>query len=106
MVTLDQVFEALYGTCVEFKARIQSFPKHGAVIWKKWEDGKNEHIDITHPKYIGSSIVGDCPVLCINNASKGDEDFYSVEVYNALGTRICKSEKLKVTGGKNSLHKE
>lgn len=97
MVTLNQVPEALYGTCVELKANIRSFPKHSNVIWTK---GKDKQIDITQPKYIGSSIVGDCPVLCINNASKDDEDIYSVEVSNALGKDICKSEKLKVIGGK------
>lgn len=97
MVTLDQVSEALYGTCVEFKAKIRSYPKHDNVIWKK---GKDKEINITQPKYMGSTILGDCPVLCINNASKDDEDIYSVEVSNELGKDVCKSEKLKVIGGK------
>lgn len=70
------------------------------MIWEKWEDGKKECIDIIYLKYIGSFIVGDCFVLCINNVSKGDEGFYLIEVYNVLGIWICKSEKLKVMGGK------
>lgn len=49
---------------------------------------------------MGSIIFGDCFVLCINNVSKDDEDIYLVEVSNELGKGVCKSEKLKVIGGK------
>lgn len=58
-----------------------------------------ELIDITLPKYAGSSAVGDRPILCISNIEEEDEDVYTIEVENASGKEIC-SEKLVVFGGK------
>lgn len=95
-VTLNAVPEILYGDCMEFKATIQSFPKHTTVISMKG----NEEIDINQPKYKGSSDVGDCPVLRINNVNTKDQDEYTVQVFNELGNERCKSEELKVIGGK------
>lgn len=67
------------------------------MIWKK---GKKQ-INITLPKYAGSSDVGDRPILCITNVEEEDKDVYTIEVQNASGKGIC-SEKLLVLGGKMS----
>lgn len=94
-MTLNSEPEIFYGDCMEFKAMIRSFPKHTKVIWMKG----NEEIDINQPNYTGSSDVGDCPVLRINNVKTEDQDEYSIEVCNELGNERCKRE-LKVIGGK------
>lgn len=95
-MTLNEVPEILYGDSLEFKGTIRSFPKHTRVIWMKGD----EEIDITRPKYKGSSDIGDCPLLCIHNVNSEDQDEYTVQVYNELGMGKCKSEKLVVIGGK------
>lgn len=94
-VALNEVPSACHYDCVNMIATIRSYPKHTSVIWKK---GK-ELIDITLPKYAGSSDVGDRPVLCINNVKKEDGDVYTIEVQNALGKGTC-NEELFVIGGK------
>lgn len=71
------------------------YPKHTGVIWKKCE----QCIDITQPKYYGSSVGGDSPVLCINNTKEEDGGVYTIEVHNELG-KGTSSEELFVTGGK------
>lgn len=95
-VVLNEGPSAVLNECVEFKATIRSFPKHHSVLWKKDDDP----IDITLPKYKGSSDVGDCPLLCINNIKEEDEAAYTIEVQNECGKGID-TEKLKVIGGKN-----
>lgn len=95
-MTLNEVPELFYGDCLEFKGKIRSFPKHTRVIWMKGD----EEIDITQPKYKGSSDVGDCPLLCINDVNTEDQVEYTIQVYNELGMGMCKSEKLIVIGGK------
>lgn len=57
--------------CVKMIATIRSYPKYTSVIWKKGE----ECIDITQPKYDGSSVGGDSPVLCINNTKEEEGMF-------------------------------
>lgn len=94
-VALNEVPSACLYDCVNMIATIRSYPKHTSVIWKK---GK-ELIDITLPKYAGSSDVGDRPVLCINNVKEEDGDVYTIEVQNALGKGTC-NEELFVIGGK------
>lgn len=47
----------------------------------RWMKG-DEIIDIAKSKYNGSSVVGNSPVLCINNVSKEDEDVYTIYVRN------------------------
>lgn len=56
-------------------------------------------IDITLLKYAGSSIVGDCPVLYINNIKEEDGGDYTIKVQNEKGIETC-SRKLVVIGGK------
>lgn len=63
------------------------------MIWKKGEDP----IDITLPKYTGSSVEGNSPVLCINNVEEEDGDDYTIDVQNEMGKAICSR---KVIGGK------
>lgn len=79
----------------EIQATIRSFPKHDCVTWKKGE----KTIDLSLPKYAGSSDVGDRPVLCINNIEEEDEDVYTIEVRNKLGKGTC-SRKMEIIGGK------
>lgn len=65
------------------------------MIWKKGEDP----IDITLPKYAGSSVDGDSPVLCINNVEEEDGADYTIEVQNEMGKAIG-SRTVQVLGGK------
>lgn len=95
-VILSDVCDAVYDTKVTYKATIRSFLKH---TFTKWKRGDNI-IDITKPKYEGSSNVGYCPVLCINNVSKEDEDVYSIHVRNEWGYTPLSYKKLVVTGSK------
>lgn len=88
-VTLEEVPEALYDESVQFRATVRSFATKTCVIWKKG----NEIIDIQQPKYVGSSDIGDYPVLIINYVTKEDEDVYSIEVENDFGKRK-RSQKL------------
>lgn len=67
-------------------------------MWKRGE--KIIDIDIINPKYKGSSNVGNCPVLCINNVSKEDEDEYSIYVLNEWGYTELSYERLVVNGSK------
>lgn len=90
---------ANYGESVQFRATIRCFPKHDPVIWMKGR----YHIDITQPKYKGSSDVGNSPVLCINSLTMEDEDIYSIEANNEIGRGTSCTQKLKVYGGKTDL---
>lgn len=73
---------AISNECVEIKATIRSFPQHDRVTWKKNE----KEIDITLPKYDGSTDTGNFPVLCIKNVQKkNDEGTYTIVVHNKLG---------------------
>lgn len=94
-MSLKDVTDAVYGECVKIHATIWSFPKHSSVVWRK---GMMD-IDITHPKYSGSSCDGNKPVLCIKELIKEDEDTYEIEVKNEKGTTSHRS-KLNVIGGK------
>lgn len=78
-------------------AAIRSYPKHDSVIWKKGNDPIA--IDINLPKYAGSSVVGDRPVLCINDTIEDDGDIYTIEVENQYGIGTS-TEELFVIGGK------
>lgn len=47
---------------------------------------KRKKIDITLPKYDGSTDTGNFPVLCIKNVQKkNDEGTYTIVVHNKLG---------------------
>lgn len=95
-VTLSHVPESLYNESVQIKATIRSYPKFTCVIWMK----NKKEIDITDPKYEGSSTGDNLSILCINNVDSDDEDVYEVEITNDLGKVYCRSDLLKVTGGK------
>lgn len=60
----------------------------------------NKHIDITQPKYNGSSDVGYRPVLCMNNVRKEDEGVYKIKVRNGIGDDACCAEELIIMKGK------
>lgn len=90
------VKQAIYHECVEFTAKIRSFPKHTQLVWMK----DTIPINLKEPKYMGSTCQGDNPVLCINKVTKEDEAVYSIEAENEFGKGRCCSEKLEVIGGK------
>lgn len=58
-----------------------------------------KYIDITQPKYEGSTDIGDSPILCINHIDRGDAARYKIKVHNDVGTSTCKIKKLEVNGG-------
>lgn len=99
-VTLNEVSDVIYDQLLKYKANIRCSPKQKIhIIWMKGENC----IDINQPKYAGSSDVGVCPELCINNATSEDEDIYAIEVRSDLGTGTCLSKRLVVLEGK-SIH--
>lgn len=59
-----------------------------------------KEIDIIDLKYEGSLIGDNLFILCINNVDSDDEDVYEVEIINDLGKVYCRSDLLKVIGGK------
>lgn len=59
-----------------------------------------EEMDIVDLKYEGSLIGDNYFILCINNVDSDDEDVYEVEIINDLGKVVCRSDLLKVIGGK------
>lgn len=74
-MTLNRIPSTVSNECVEIKATIQSFPQHDRVTWKK----NREKIDITLPKYDGSTDIGNSPILCIKNVQKrNDEGIYTI----------------------------
>lgn len=95
-VILSHVPKAVYDTKVVYKATIRSFINKTSTMWKRGE----KIIDIKKPKYEGSSEVGNCPVLCINNVSEKDEDVYSILVRNEWGNTPLSYERLVVNGSK------
>lgn len=86
---------AVYDTEFMFKASVRSFMKDTSTMWIKGD----EIIDITMSKYNGSSVVGNSPVLCINNVSKEDEDEYKIYAHNEWDEASLKC-RLVVTGSK------
>lgn len=94
-VTLNEEHSAVFNKCAKITAAIRSYPKHNSAIWKKGEDP----IDITLPKYAGSSVDGDSPVMCINNVEEEDGADYTIEVQNEKGKAIG-SRTVQVLGGK------
>lgn len=75
LVTLNRIPSTVSNECVEIKATIRSFPQHDRVTWKK----NREKIDITLPKYDGSTDIGNSPILCIKNVRKrNDEGIYTI----------------------------
>lgn len=95
-VILSHPPKAVYDTRVIYKATIRSFINNTSTVWKRGE----QIIDIINPKYEGSSNVGNCPVLCINNVSREDEDVYSIYVLNEWGYTELSYERLVVNGSK------
>lgn len=96
-VAIKEVPSTCPHDCVKIIATVRSYPKHTSVVWKKGE----RCIDINQPKFDGSSVVGDCPFLCINNTKEEDGDVYTIEVQNEFG-KGTSSEELFVIGGKIS----
>lgn len=94
-MTLNEVPEALYGTCVELQAKIRSFPKHDRMVWLK---NKYEKIDISQPKFNGSLVIGDTPVLCINDVDESDNAIYELVVHNEFGEEVSNEVQLRVIG--------
>lgn len=89
LVTLNRIPSTVSNECVEIKATIRSFPQHDRVTWKK----NREKIDITLPKYDGSTDIGNSPILCIKNVQKrNDEGIYTIIVHNKLGEGNDKSK--------------
>lgn len=99
-VALNKVPSAYLYDCVKMIAAIRSYPKHYSVIWKKGNDPIA--IDINLPKYAGSSVVGDRPVLCINDTIEDDGDIYTIEVKNQYGIGTS-TEELFVIGVRKML---
>lgn len=95
-VILSHPPKAVYDTRVIYKATIRSFINNTSTVWKRGE----QIIDIINPKYEGSSNVGNCPVLCINNVSREDEDVYSIYVLNEWGYTELSYERVVVNGSK------
>lgn len=95
MVTLNRIPSTVSNECVEIKATIRSFPQHDRVTWKK----NREKIDITLPKYDGSTDIGNSPILCIKNVQKrNDEGIYTIIVHNKLGEGNDKSKLVIIEG--------
>lgn len=94
-VSISHETEAVFDTDVMLKASIRSFMKDTSTMWMKGD----KKIDITMSKYNGSSVVGNCPVLCINNVSEEDEAMYAIYVRNEWD-ETCPECRLVVTGSK------
>lgn len=90
-VNLMQVPVAYLSECVEFKAKIEGYPKYRRVIWIK----NDQNIDLTDTKYEGSKHDGDSAVLCIKDVKENDDAIYTIEVSNEL-EKVKRSQKLVV----------
>lgn len=80
---------------MEFKAKIEGFPKIRKVNWLK----DNQKIDMTDTKYEGSKDDGDSAVLCIKDVEENDEAIYTIEVSTEL-EKVERSQKLVVIRGR------
>lgn len=81
--------------CVEFRAKIEGYPKYQNVFWLK----DDQNIDINDKKYEGSKHDGDSAVLCIKDVKENDEAIYTIEVSNEL-EKVKRSQKLVVIKGR------
>lgn len=65
--------------------------------WLGRKTGKK--IDITLPKYDGSTDIGNSPILCIKNVQKrNDEGIYTIIVHNKLGEGNDNSKLVIIEG--------
>lgn len=76
-----------------------STPEPEKIEWQKSKDGYDFHgIDLTKPKYYGSSDLTNNPKLIVLKTSFDDKVHYRLLVRNKIGESISKTVYLNVTG--------
>lgn len=76
-----------------------SVPSLDGVKWQKSLDGVTfKCIDITKPRYYGSSIKPKAPSLVIPKTTFEDAFHYRLFVWNKIGEHVSNTLRLNVTG--------
>jgi hypothetical protein len=81
-------------------SKITACPLPEGVSWQKSSDEvKFETIDVKKPKYFGSSLDPNNPVLFFTKATFDDKLYYRLLVWNKIGQCVSNTVHLNVTGG-------
>lgn len=88
-----------YGSKTTFRSKVSSIPSRKKVEWQTSKDGTDYHcIDVEDPKYYGSNVIPECPLLVIPKTKFDDKLYYRLLVWNDIGEGISNTVKLNVTG--------
>lgn len=91
----------LLGSETIFKSVISSYLPPDVVKWQKSQDGLSFHcIDISTPKYDGSSLEPESPRLIICKTTFDDRLYYRRIVGSTFGENISNTLHLNIIGSK------
>lgn len=102
--TISTEPQSYFGSCTSISSKVVSCPAPDGAQWQKSIDGLIFHdIDISEPKYHGSSLNPKSPKLEINLISFDDKHYYRLRVWNKVGEHVSKTFFLNVIGSKYRL---
>lgn len=88
-----------YGSQTQIVCEVSSCPSLDGTTWEKSVDGQVFRcIDISNPKYDGSSNDIKNPLLVIPKVSFEDTQFYQLVVWNKIGKSASNKVHIQVTG--------
>lgn len=94
--TQQQVY---FGSKTSFTSRIVSCPSPNGVEWQQSNDGETfKSINISQPKYYGSSCNPMSPLLIIPKVTFEDKLYYRLLVWNKIGEQYSNTVFLDVKG--------
>lgn len=95
--------EVMFGLNTTLTSAVLSCPTADKVEWQKSNDGKTFcRIDIREPRYYGSSLSPESPLLVIPYTTLDDMLHYRLRVWNKIGDQCSNTLYLNVTRGKFS----
>lgn len=87
------------GSEIKIVSHDLSNPSADKFEWQKSKDGKDfDFIDITKPKYFGSSHTSKHPVLVIPKATFEDKLYYRLVLWNKFGEDVSNTVDINITG--------
>lgn len=88
-----------FGSEIKIMSNDLSNPPADKFEWQKSKDGKDfDFIDITKPKYFGSSLTAKSPVLVIPKATFEDKLYYRLVIWNKFGEDVSNTVDVNITG--------
>lgn len=101
IVNISTDSKAMFGLETKITSAVFSSPTPDGAEWQNSDDGKTFcRIDINKPRYYGSSLNPESPLLVIPYATFDDMLHYRLFVWNKIGDQYSNTLYLNVKGSK------